>query len=107
MLPEGAEALLDEHLEAIVADAAAAASAIEQLREEGSPQGAAAAESLADATSLARVYGRSARYGYFLRAVSARSSLSSVVCCAWSSASCLSSSDFSAACRASSAVPYT
>ena len=72
MLPEGAEALLDEHLEAIVADAAAAASAIEQLREEGSPQGAAAAESLADATSLARVYGRSARYGYFLRAVSAR-----------------------------------
>ena len=72
MLPEGAEALLDEHLEAIVADAAAAASTIEQLREEGSPQGAAAAESLADATSLARVYGRSARYGYFLRAVSAR-----------------------------------
>ena len=71
MLPEGAEALLDEHLEAIVADAAAAASAIEQLREEG-PEGAAAADALADATSLARVYRRSARYGYFLRAVSAR-----------------------------------
>ena len=35
MLPEGAEALLDEHLESIVADAAAASSAIEQLREEG------------------------------------------------------------------------
>jgi len=71
MLPEGAEALLDEHLEAIVADAAAAASAIEQLREEG-PEGAAAADALADASSLARVYRRSARYGYFLRAVSAR-----------------------------------
>ena len=71
MLPEGAEALLDEHLESIVADAAAAASAIEQLREEGA-EGAAAAEALADAASLARVYGRSARYGYFLRAVSTR-----------------------------------
>ena len=66
-----AAALLDEHLEAIVADAAAASSAIEQLREEG-PEGAAAADALADATSLARVYRRSARYGYFLRAVSAR-----------------------------------
>ena len=71
MLPEGAEALLDEHLESIVADAAAASSAIEQLREEG-PEGAAAADALADATSLARVYRRSARYGYFLRAVQTR-----------------------------------
>ena len=72
MLPEGAETLLDDHLESIVKDAAAAASAIERLREEGTTEGAAAAESLADATSLARVYQRSARYGYFLRAVSAR-----------------------------------
>ena len=54
-----------------MADAAAASSAIEQLREEG-PEGAAAADALADATSLARVYRRSARYGYFLRAVQTR-----------------------------------
>ena len=72
MLPDGSETLLYDHLEQIVRDANASARAIDTLREEGTKEGLTAAHALARSASLARVYRRSAQYGYFLRAAEQR-----------------------------------
>ena len=75
MLPDGSETLVFDHLTQIVRDARSAAQSIDGLRREGTPHALAAAQSLAQSASLARIYKRSAQYGYFLKACSARVAL--------------------------------